>query len=82
MEADHQILVVWGLKKYSSLEPAAQFFVGTEFVRSEPIDDEKETIALLLDSPGEGYVYLSLYCRLAGNPYDKAYFTGVEGFIL
>ena len=83
MKGDEQILLVYGLRKYTNA--VAQFFVGTEFVQAQPIDDPTETIALLVDVPGAAF-FLSVYLRIAGESdgryWARAFFTGVEGFII
>ncbi len=83
MKGDEQILLVYGLRRYNNA--VAQFFVGTEFVQAQPIDDPTETIALLVDVPGAAF-FLSVYLRIAGQSdgqwFARALFTGVEGFII
>jgi hypothetical protein len=85
VRADHQFLFVFGLTNPLNLShPAvAQFFVGTEWVRSDPIDDPTETVALLVDSPGDGTAALNIFVRLAAqSPSARIGLTGIEAFIL
>ena len=85
LKGDEQILLVYGLKRVAT-NTVAQLFVGTEFLRSEAIDDSAETVALLIDSPSAGNSYLAVYLRIAGEVdgqyWARAFFTGVEGFII
>ena len=84
VRADNQFLLIFGLTNpYTTYPAVAQFFVGTEWVRSDPIDDSTETVALLVDSPGDGNSTLTIYVRLAANsPYGRIGLTGIEGFLL
>ncbi len=77
---DHQYLLICGFKK--RIAPViVQFFVGSEWVLSEPIDDDTETVALLLDAPVSSWLFVK--ARLASqNPVARVGFTGIEGFIL
>lgn len=78
---DHQYLLVFGFKKRAYLAATVQFFVGTEWVLSETIDDDTETVALLLDAPGPGSVFV--YARLASQSVmARVGLTGIEGFII
>jgi hypothetical protein len=78
--ADHQYLLVFGLAKHRGT-PIAQFFVGTKWVKSETIDNDTETVALLIDAPGPGRVPVRM--RLAANDsYAVLGITGIEGFII
>ncbi len=80
VRSDHQYLIVFGFHKRSG--PAvAQFYVGAEWVRSEPIDDKYENVALLLEAPGPGS--LVVYARLASSVQNSALgLTGIEGFVI
>jgi hypothetical protein len=90
---DHQILLVFGFKK-RGWGSAMQFFVGTEWVHSEPIENDTETIALLVDASSATqyfhrvtgdpvFRYLELHARLAAEDFSgRVGFTGVEGFVL
>jgi len=84
VRADHQFLFVFGFTNPVTFYPAvAQFFVGTEWIRSDPIDDPTETVALLVDSPGDGSTFLNIFVRLAAeSQYARIGLTGIEGFIL
>lgn len=83
MTGDEQLLLVYGLKKDGTFDTSAQFFVGTEFIRTEPIDDPTETVALLIDVPNAGDSNLVVYMRIAGGATaSRAFFSGVGGFIL
>ena len=49
--------------------PTAQFFVGTELVRSEEVNG-KEQVALLLDAPGDN-IPVYVFVRFASiSPYE------------
>ena len=83
--ADDQFLFVFGFTNPAAgIFPAVvQFFVGAEWVLSEPIDDEVETVALLVDSPGDGDTSLNIFIRLAADlPQARIGLTGIEGFLL
>ena len=84
VRADHQFLFVFGLTNPLTYYPAvAQFFIGAEWVRSDPIDDPTETVALLVDSPGDGTAALNIFVRLAAqSPSARIGLTGIEAFIL
>lgn len=78
---DHQYLLIYGFKRRSAGGATVQFFVGSEWVLSESIDNDTETIALLLDAPGPGWVYV--YARLASEVYwARVGLTGIEGFLI
>jgi hypothetical protein len=97
---DQQLLLVFGFRRQASyLEQAIQFFIGsawaaTEYVSSEAVDDETETIALLVDVSSASKLYnadsgefichqLDVYARLAARHRQAAmFFTGVQGFII
>lgn len=82
---DQQYLFVFGFKKRTltggALGPYVQFFVGTEWVQTAKIDDQTETVALLVDA-GPGTV--TVWARLAASiaEFAQVGFTGVEGFII
>lgn len=81
VRSDHQYLLVFGFKKRTTAAVTVQFFVGTEWVLSESIDDDTETVALLLDAPGPGLVFV--YARLASQSASaRVGLTGIEGFII
>lgn len=85
VRADHQFLFVFGFTNPAAgIFPAGvQFFVGAEWVQSEPIDDDVETVALLVDSPGDGFTSFDIFIRLAAEaPYARIGLTGIEGFLL
>ena len=81
LKGDEQILLVYGLRRYSNA--VAQFFVGGEFVHAEPIDNPTETIALLVEPiDTELNVFLRIAGESDGQLLTRAFFTGVEGFII
>ena len=81
LKGDEQILLVYGLRRYSNA--VAQFFVGEEFVQAYPIDNPTETIALLVEPiDTELNVYLRIAGESDGQYWARAFFTGVEGFII
>jgi hypothetical protein len=84
LTTDNQYLLVFGLKRPAlSYSPVAQFFVGTEWVRSVSIDDDEETVALLIDTPDSAYGWVAVYVRLASDvAVDLLGLTGVEGYLL
>jgi hypothetical protein len=85
VRADHQFLFVFGFTN-PALWPGpigVQFFIGTEWVRSETFDDVVETVALLVDSPGDGDSNLNVFVRLAAlSPSATIGLTGIEGFLI
>ena len=71
-----QLLLVYGFGAGTG-DPSIQFFVGSDFVRTEPIrDNVNETVALLLDVPA-GDSTLTVYTRLASPNYWAR--VGVQG---
>ncbi len=61
---------------------AVQFFVGTDWVRTEPLNNTDDQVALLIDVPGNN-VWVSLYARLAADSsYKSMGFRGVECFLI
>jgi hypothetical protein len=61
--------------------PTAQFFVGSNLVRSEDLSGE-EQIAILLDVPGDG-TGTSITVRLAStSPYVGMGFQGMDCYLL
>jgi len=81
VSVNNQHLIIFGFKSiYGS--PLIQFFVGTDFVRTEQIDGDDQ-VAILLDHPGTGIYTIGIYARLASNSYSTiAAFTGANGYIL
>lgn len=79
---DHQLLLVFGFKRRDVPElSSVQFFVGAGWVATESIDDDFETIALLLDGPFGSSVSVS--ARLASQwGRSGVGFRGLEGFII
>ncbi len=97
---DHQMLLVFEVNRLwtSDQIPAqvgVQIFIGSKWVKTEPIDNDTETFALLIDAPDitvtsneneafypEFFDYV-LYLRLAGTPaYNGIGFRGVNGYFI
>ena len=60
--AQQYLLIFEFHKLYSNT--AAQFFVGTDWVRTEPLNNTNEQVAITIDVPGNGvavYVYVYLW---------------------
>ncbi len=61
---------------------AVQFFVGTDWVRTEPLNNTDDQVALLIDVPGNN-VYVNVYARLAADFYHKSMgFRGVGCYLI
>jgi hypothetical protein len=61
---------------------AVQFFVGTDWVRTEPLNNTDDQVALLIDVPGNN-MWVSVYARLAADHNRKSMgFRGVECFLI
>jgi hypothetical protein len=79
----NQYLLVFRLARAFG-HPTAQFFVGTSFVRSEPLTQSPyDDIAILLDTPGNDF-WVYAYVRLAGDfsYYHGFFFKGVDCYLL
>ena len=94
--ANHQLLIIFGLRGvHIPADTTMQFFVGTDWVRSESIHDGVETVALLIDAPPisetenesdafyPAYYDYIVYARMASEAADSAVaLTGIHGYIL
>ncbi len=97
---DHQLLLVFGARKLwafdqTPIDMALQLYVGTKWTRSEPIDDQTEILALLLDAPElsttsnttdaffpDFFEYV-VYLRLASSHPDCGIgITGIHGYTI
>jgi hypothetical protein len=80
VSTENQFLLLFSLSSPTAT-PIAQFFVGTELVRSEEVTGE-EQVAILLDVPGNG-ISTHLFVRLAStNFYSVLGFKGMDCYLL
>ena len=80
VSTENQYLLLFSLGSRSG-SPSAQFFVGSELVRSEELSVE-EQVAILLDVPGDG-AYTTVYVRLASTySYVALGFQGMDCYLL
>lgn len=79
---ENQYLLLFSLRSYLSPgTPGAQFFVGTDLVRSEEVSGQ-EQVAILLDVPGDG-IPVYVYVRLASaSPSALLGFQGMDCYLL
>ena len=76
----NQLLLLFGLRDITGV-PSAQFFVNTDWVRTEELAGE-EQVAMLMDCPASNF-WTQVYVRLASpNYYASMGFKGVEGYLL
>ncbi len=61
---------------------AVQFFIGTDWVRTEPLNNTDDQVALLIDVPGNN-MWVYVYARLAADyPARSMGFKGVECYLI
>lgn len=84
VNTNNQYLLIFRLAKTFG-SPIAQFFIGSDFVRAEPLTGEPhDDIAILLDVPGN-YQYVHATVRLAASGsqyYHGFFFKGVDCYLL
>ena len=80
VSTENQYLLIFHLRSGFG-NPHAQFFVGTDLVRTEEIIGEQQ-VALLVDVPGN-LSWLTVYVRLAADsPYSGLGIKGVDIYLL
>jgi hypothetical protein len=69
----------WGNQVIS---PSVQFFVGSDWVRTETIENYVETVGILMDDPGDPAMssYFDVVMRLAGPHGARVTLTGIQGY--
>lgn len=76
-----QYLLIFGLRTLDG-GTSAQFFVGTDWVRTEPLSATDEQVALLIDVPGND-VAVHLFVRLAAaSAYSAMGFRGMDCYLI
>ena len=84
LNTNNQYLLIFRLAKAFG-SPIAQFFIGSDFVRAEPLTaSPHDDIAILLDVPGNHqYVYTIVRLAASGsNYYHGFFFKGVDCYLL
>ncbi len=78
----NQYLMVSGFLRYVG-QPTVQIFVGGTLVTSQQLNDNhEETVAILMDVPGDNVV-VPVYIRLAGDSPSAAIgWTGTDWYLL
>lgn len=84
VDTNNQYLLIFRLARAFGF-PTAQFFIGTDFVRAEPLTaSPHDDIAILLDVPGDN-MYVHTFVRLAapGSSHGHGFFfKGVDCYLL
>lgn len=80
VSTENQYLLLFSLRSLYGT-PIAQFFIGTELIRSEELSGD-EQVAILMDVPGDG-VATSVYVRLASSAMNSIFgFKGMDCYLL
>lgn len=80
VSTDNQYLLLLAFRRAQGI-PTAQFFVGSDMVRTEELSGD-ETVGILLDTPGSG-IHTAIYVRLASPSYATVMgFKGMDCYLL
>lgn len=77
----NQLLLLFALRGIGG-NPNAQFFLGTDLIRTQPLAGN-EQVAILMDCPPGDYPSVTVYVRLASDNYwAEMGFQGVDCYLL